>query len=445
MRFVSAQGSKVREAQYGGYVEAVRPEPIGFMYTQKSKHSSGFCYVLKGSHALLLAKLLTSTPPPGSCQPFPTMDAGASIIAFATIGLQSVKVVYDTISAIKDGPSKLRDLQGVVGNLQTLLEEMKQHPGLMTSLMTTSSLLLPLIKRCVEDIQRFEAKIGKLALTPTEAYTGKVWKRLKMVFQEKDIPYMISVVTGHLSALNLHCDLRIARALKDIDSQQFKVQDDVNNLARKFAATSISSSTAQANMMAGQSKTHHMLNTVMPDVAMIPNLLAAQINMISDQAQTHRRLDTMAPGVAAISSLAAAQVETVNGMSELKQMLQQIILTTTVDQFSQQIAVKENPSDPDMAHALDTTLSNQLDQLRDMLGEERYTINTSDAQEVVELIEEVVDLVKTDCLAPSIRGPSYASEMRSLARDLKQLVATIAQADSIGVNGIINSKCLYGL
>jgi hypothetical protein len=38
------------------------------------------------------------------------MDAGASIIAFLSIGLQLVKVVYGFISAIKDSPSKLGDL-----------------------------------------------------------------------------------------------------------------------------------------------------------------------------------------------------------------------------------------------------------------------------------------------------------------------------------------------
>lgn len=148
------------------------------------------------------------------------MDAGASIIAFVTVGLQSVKTVYGIISSIKDGPSKLDDLRGAIGNLQSLLEQMQNSPSLAASLMTTSSSLLPLVQRCVDDIQRFEARINRIRVPSGEKFRGKIWKRLKLVFEEDGIPYMISIVTGHLNALSLHCNVQLMTALKGMNTQQ---------------------------------------------------------------------------------------------------------------------------------------------------------------------------------------------------------------------------------
>lgn len=44
------------------------------------------------------------------------MDAGA-MISFLTLGIQSAKIIYAVISAVKDGPDKLHDLRSAVSSL----------------------------------------------------------------------------------------------------------------------------------------------------------------------------------------------------------------------------------------------------------------------------------------------------------------------------------------
>jgi hypothetical protein len=335
------------------------------------------------------------------------MDAGASIIAFVTIGLQSVKTIYGIISAIKDGPSKLGDLQAAIGSLQSLLEQMQHSPGLTTSPATTSSPLLPLVERCVEDIKRFEAKVEKLCIPDKEKLSGKFWKRLKLVFGEKEIPYMISVVTVHLNNLSLHCNVRMMTTLNDMSMQQRGIGHTVTDVARDVAA--ITSSTVQADMIAGQIK-------------------------------IHQTLDTMAPGVAAISTISTTQAEIACGLTELKQLYQQ--MATTLSQSLQQNGCTEQKDSTELSSDWSAILSNQLNQLFEMFGEERRAIPASDAEDMIELIETLLEKVRKDFLATSYTHHLIeSSNIKVLARDLKQLAATFSTAQFIGIN--LESRCQY--
>ncbi|KAF8866194.1 hypothetical protein BDZ45DRAFT_720337 [Acephala macrosclerotiorum] len=321
------------------------------------------------------------------------MDAGASIIAFLSIGLQSVKVVYEFISAIKDGPSKLGDLQGAIESLESLLEQMYNSPGLTTSPITTSGSLLALVQRCVNDIQRFEAEIGRIYVPPKEKRCGKVWKRLKLAFKEKDIPYMTTVVTGHVNILSLHCNVRSMTTLRDMSLQQREIEQTMIKVASDVAA--MSSSTAQADMVACQS-------------------------------EIHQTLTTMAPRVAEISTLSCR-------LDQLTQLCEQMNASIAHSPLhNNKMECRDQPGEVD---AWSSGLSNHLNQLFELLGEERRTIPTSNAGDMIELIEDLLGSVRKSFLATSFtQEPLSATNVKTLSRQLKQLAAHFTNASSINVN-----------
>jgi hypothetical protein len=314
------------------------------------------------------------------------MDVGASIIAFLSIGLQSVKVVYGFISAIKDGPSKLGDLQGAIESLESFLEQMHNSPGLTTSPITTSDSLLTLVQRCVNDIQRFEAEIRRIYVPLEEKRCGKVWKRLKLAFKEKDIPYMTTIVTGHVNILSLHCNVRSMTTLRDMSLQQREIASDV---------ATMSSSTAQADMVACQS-------------------------------EIHQTLTTMAPGVAEISTLSCR-------LDQLTQLCEQ--MNASIAHSPLHNSKMECRDQPGEADAWSSGLSNHLNQLSELLGEERRTIPASNAEDMTELIENLLRSVRKGFLATSFTQELLsATDVKTLSRELKQLAAHFINASSINVN-----------
>lgn len=133
--------------------------------------------------------------------------SGASVLAFIAIALKSTKAVYQIVSGIKDGPAQVQRLASTLQGLLGTLEQLSKSKAFTES---DSGLDLVeiewLVKRCSEDMISFDGKLKRLGTSSTRGL-GNVWKKVKIVLQEKDLEHMWTVVQGHFDILGARLSL----------------------------------------------------------------------------------------------------------------------------------------------------------------------------------------------------------------------------------------------
>ncbi|KAH6994944.1 ankyrin repeat-containing domain protein [Ilyonectria destructans] len=133
------------------------------------------------------------------------MDVGASLAAFITIGVQSAKIIFDTLSAIKDGPEVVARATRDVQRLSTILKALM--PGCPIDKARGQDLRQHL-QECISDLARYETKLGELTSGDKERRLGKLWKKVKTAASEQDLCMMQSSVASHIAHLNLYLQVR---------------------------------------------------------------------------------------------------------------------------------------------------------------------------------------------------------------------------------------------
>lgn len=131
------------------------------------------------------------------------LSAGAGAVAFITLALQSTKVLYTIISAIRDCPKHVKDLSHDVEQLQSILGRLAQCRAILQD----DQSLAVLTRRCSDDISLFVCRLQKMQISPTEQRTGKIWKKLRAVMSEKDLDAMRFSIHGHVSSLSLQLSI----------------------------------------------------------------------------------------------------------------------------------------------------------------------------------------------------------------------------------------------
>ncbi|KAH8886428.1 ankyrin [Thozetella sp. PMI_491] len=124
------------------------------------------------------------------------LSGGASVLAFIGI-LNSLQSIYETLSAVKDGPEHVRQVANSVGQLSTVLKQLQRQQYLPDPDGNHQ------LKQCVDDVKTIEDGISKLRISPSEKRSGKIWKRVKTALKEKDIDRMHKILERHTAALSL--------------------------------------------------------------------------------------------------------------------------------------------------------------------------------------------------------------------------------------------------
>ncbi|KAK3902849.1 hypothetical protein C8A05DRAFT_33423 [Staphylotrichum tortipilum] len=132
------------------------------------------------------------------------MDAisgGASVLAFITLAIQSAKTISVLLAGIKDAPDSVQCTAETVSMLQWALEQLAQCQQ-------TSGAALPQriedqVKTCSHNLATFASTLGKLQTLDTDGRGRRVWKRVKAVFDEKELDKMTRIMAAHSSALSL--------------------------------------------------------------------------------------------------------------------------------------------------------------------------------------------------------------------------------------------------
>lgn len=126
------------------------------------------------------------------------MDGAASGIAVVSLALTSIKVIYKTVSTIKNAPQKLQQVTSNLCHLSFTLEQLKQngdHWGLVEGLTV-------LIGECADNLKNFERKLNKLSSSSNNK-VKMLWNNIKIALQEQDLDQMSSLLQQYTSLLSL--------------------------------------------------------------------------------------------------------------------------------------------------------------------------------------------------------------------------------------------------
>jgi len=101
------------------------------------------------------------------------ISAGASVLAFITLAIQSAKTISVLLTDIKDTPD----------NVQRTAEAE--------------------VKTCSDNLAAFASRLGRLHTLDTDGRGRRVWKRVKAVIDVKELDKMTGIMAAHSSALSL--------------------------------------------------------------------------------------------------------------------------------------------------------------------------------------------------------------------------------------------------
>lgn len=136
------------------------------------------------------------------------VSAGAGVLTFITVALQSTKKVYEAVSDIKNGPRLVENLASAVKNLQSVLTQLSNCPAVASADAETDlGGILGLVKTCSEDVSCYEKELSKVRTSPDDKRVGRAWKKFMTVLHEKHFQRISDGVHHHVSALGVHLDL----------------------------------------------------------------------------------------------------------------------------------------------------------------------------------------------------------------------------------------------
>jgi hypothetical protein len=136
------------------------------------------------------------------------MEVAASAITLLTAALQSTKVTYQFVSALKDGPQEVQRLSLAIANLHSVLSQ-------LSNLLATSAAdpardltaLSVLVRACNTDLCCLEKEFCTLRPSDHDTKTKVFWKRVKATLREKDLERMWIKLNHHTAELTVQLNI----------------------------------------------------------------------------------------------------------------------------------------------------------------------------------------------------------------------------------------------
>ncbi|CAG7559085.1 unnamed protein product [Fusarium equiseti] len=124
---------------------------------------------------------------------------GASLLTFVGAAVTVSKSIHEILSAIKDGPETIGFLNNEISQLEGILQRLLQV-YVSTAGLSDRPELEHLVQKCKDDLVGFEARIRQLDVSGADGRRGRLWRKLKICLEEKDLDH-IRHVTRQLPAL----------------------------------------------------------------------------------------------------------------------------------------------------------------------------------------------------------------------------------------------------
>ncbi len=129
------------------------------------------------------------------------IGGGASVIAFITLAIQPAKTISSLVAGIKDAPDNVRRTASTVLMLQRALEQLAQCRQMSGAAFPEG--IEAQIKICSDDLAGFASTLGKLRILDTDGRSRQAWKRVRTMFDEKELDRMTHIMAAHSSILSL--------------------------------------------------------------------------------------------------------------------------------------------------------------------------------------------------------------------------------------------------
>ncbi|EXA42973.1 hypothetical protein FOVG_08016 [Fusarium oxysporum f. sp. pisi HDV247] len=134
------------------------------------------------------------------------IGASASILTFVTVAFSVTKSIHEALSAIQDGPQIIRFLTDEIAQLQSILQRLKQVS--FVSIDDIDKVQLDgLAKKCKDDLAALDSQLKSLDVSAPDGRRGRLWRKLKLCFSEKDLDQIRHVVRGHVEHLTVRLNL----------------------------------------------------------------------------------------------------------------------------------------------------------------------------------------------------------------------------------------------
>jgi hypothetical protein len=127
------------------------------------------------------------------------VSAGASVVAFLGLALQSAKTLHDVLSAVQDGPKQVHRAADALQRFQSTLQQLADCRMFCQqgSLSDRDS-----IRACSDHMKRYADKLVGLKISDDERRAGRYWKKMKTAFSDKT-DRMSGEITEYASTLSL--------------------------------------------------------------------------------------------------------------------------------------------------------------------------------------------------------------------------------------------------
>ena len=134
------------------------------------------------------------------------VSAGASVLAFVGVALQSTKVIYQIVSGIGTASQQMKSLASAVRNLEVVLTQLSNCRALADPNANIQE-ITTLVEACKEDVLRYEKILKELQTTSNSSKLVRKWKKMRTVLKEKDFERIWNEVTHHCTVLVFHLTL----------------------------------------------------------------------------------------------------------------------------------------------------------------------------------------------------------------------------------------------
>ncbi|RFN43296.1 hypothetical protein FIE12Z_12486 [Fusarium flagelliforme] len=128
---------------------------------------------------------------------------GASLLTFVGAAVTVSKSIHEILSAIKDGPETIGFLNNEIFQLKGILQRLLQV-YVSTAGLSDRPELEHLVQKCKDDLVGFEARLRQLDVSGADGRRGRLWRKLKICLEEKDLDQIRHVVRWHVHLLTLH-------------------------------------------------------------------------------------------------------------------------------------------------------------------------------------------------------------------------------------------------
>lgn len=132
------------------------------------------------------------------------LSAGATVLPFVILWLQSIKLSCGVLSTYKDAKEQVNHLLKHTESLLSMQERLLRSRAISDH---RDGALAMKIKACAEDIEVYDKKLKAMAVGGADPLLERQWKKLKAFFKAKEMAKMSAVMAEHTGALSLHLNI----------------------------------------------------------------------------------------------------------------------------------------------------------------------------------------------------------------------------------------------